>query len=39
LLVVHGSAKEVDAARGFIEKTRYVSVNTHARELVAVGSK
>jgi uncharacterized membrane protein len=39
LLVVHGSAKEVDVARGFIEKTPYVTVNTHAKELVGAGSK
>jgi hypothetical protein len=39
LLVVHGSAKEVEAAKGFIGKTRYVSVNTHVRELVRAGSK
>jgi len=39
LLVVHGSAKEVEAARGFIEKTHYVTVNTHAKELVGAGSR
>jgi uncharacterized membrane protein len=39
LLVVHGSAKEVEAARGFIEKTRFASVKTHAKELVGAGPK
>lgn len=39
LLMVHGSAAEVEKARDIIESTRPVTVALHAEEVVAAGTR
>jgi uncharacterized membrane protein len=39
LVMVHGSASEVETARGVLENTRSLSVNVHSKELIGAGAR
>lgn len=39
LLIVHGTASEVEKARGIIQSTRPISVTMHSKELAGAGAR
>jgi hypothetical protein len=39
LLIVHGTASEVEKARDIIQSTRPISVTLHSKELVGSGAR
>lgn len=39
LVMVHGSASEVEIARGVLESTRFLSVTVHPREMIRVAAR